>query len=233
MNREFLHKITILGCLFLLITSSSGTDNGFQTPEQYAQIVQEHFANEEWEAGKELLEEGLQKYPNVSDLEWLMGKYWFHEKNYDQSRYHLVKAIDDNYNNVNAKHLLVDVEDITENYSSAICYVNELLEVNPYWRGLWRRKIELYRKQNNDVEADRLLKRINQIYPNDTILRKDYIYSMEVGYQQMYVRPTNEVPTKYLLLLYTTPARRMKSILKFLYQSSASRSSVFSMRDVL
>ena len=78
----------------------------------------------------------------------LMGKYWFHEKNYDQSRYHLVKAIDDNYNNVNAKHLLVDVEDITENYSSAICYVNELLEVNPYWRGLWRRKIELYRKQN-------------------------------------------------------------------------------------
>lgn len=62
MNREFLHKITLLGCLFLLITSSSGTDNGFQTPEQYAQIVQEHFANEEWEAGKELLEEGLQKY---------------------------------------------------------------------------------------------------------------------------------------------------------------------------
>ena len=54
MNREFLHKITILGCLFLLITSSSGTDNGFQTPEQYAQIVQEHFANEEWEAGKEV-----------------------------------------------------------------------------------------------------------------------------------------------------------------------------------
>ena len=91
MNREFLHKITLLGCLFLLITSSSGTDNGFQTPEQYAQIVQEHFANEEWEAGKELLEEGLQKYPNVSDLEWLMGKYWFHEKNYDQSRYLFVK----------------------------------------------------------------------------------------------------------------------------------------------
>ena len=185
MNRKFLHKITLLGCLLLLITSSVGSDKGFQTPEQYAQIVQEHFANEEWDAGKALLDEGLQKYPGVSDLEWLMGKYWFHEKNYDESRYHLVKAIEDNYNNVNAKHLLVDVEDITENYSSAICYVNELLEVNPYWRGLWRRKIELYRKQNNNVEADRLLKRINQIYPNDTILRKDYIYSMEVGYQQM------------------------------------------------
>ena len=51
MNREFLHKITLLGCLLLLITSSVGSDKGFQTPEQYAQIVQEHFANEEWDAG--------------------------------------------------------------------------------------------------------------------------------------------------------------------------------------
>ena len=68
MNREFLHKITLLGCLLLLITSSVGSDKGFQTPEQYAQIVQEHFANEEWDAGKALLDEGLQKYPGVSDL---------------------------------------------------------------------------------------------------------------------------------------------------------------------
>ena len=185
MSRELLHKTIILGCLLLLITSSIGTGKSFQTPEQYAQIVQEHFNNEEWETGKEILDEGLQKYPGVSDLEWLMGKYWFHKKDYDQSRYHLVKAVEDNYNNVNAKHLLVDVEDITGNYSSAICYVNELLEVNPYWRNLWRRKIDLYRKQNNHVEADRLLKRINQIYPNDMILRKDYIHSMETGYQQM------------------------------------------------
>ena len=154
-------------------------------PEDYAKIVQEHFANEEWEEGKTLLEEGLGRYPKVSDLQWLMGKYWHHKKDYDQARYHLIKAIEDNYNNVNAKQLLVDVEENTQNYSSAICYVNELLEVNPYWRGLWRRKIDLYRKQGNDVEADRLLKRINQIYPNDTILRKDYIYSMELGYQHM------------------------------------------------
>ena len=48
MNRVFLHKITILACLLLLITSSIGSDKGFQTPEQYAQIIQEHFANEEW-----------------------------------------------------------------------------------------------------------------------------------------------------------------------------------------
>ena len=175
----------MLGCLLLLITSSIGTNNDPLLPEDYAKIVQEHFANEEWEEGKTLLEEGLGRYPKVSDLQWLMGKYLHHKKDYDQARYHLIKAVEDNYNNVNAKQLLVDVEENTQNYSSAICYVNELLEVNPYWRGLWRRKIDLYRKQGNDVEADRLLKRINQIYPNDTILRKDYIYSMELGYQHM------------------------------------------------
>ncbi|WP_368115832.1 tetratricopeptide repeat protein, partial [Bacteroides salyersiae] len=185
MNKELYHKIIMLGCLLLLITSSIGTNNDPLLPEDYAKIVQEHFANEEWEEGKTLLEEGLGRYPKVSDLQWLMGKYWHHKKDYDQARYHLIKAIEDNYNNVNAKQLLVDVEENTQNYSSAICYVNELLEVNPYWRGLWRRKIDLYRKQGNDVEADRLLKRINQIYPNDTILRKDYIYSMELGYQHM------------------------------------------------
>lgn len=131
----------MLGCLFLLITSSIGTNNDPLLPEDYAKIVQEHFANEEWEEGKTLLEEGLGRYPKVSDLQWLMGKYWHHKKDYDQARYHLIKAIEDNYNNVNAKQLLVDVEENTQNYSSAICYVNELLEVNPYWRGLWRRKL--------------------------------------------------------------------------------------------
>ena len=153
MNKELYHKIIMLGCLFLLITSSIGTNNDPLLPEDYAKIVQEHFANEEWEEGKTLLEEGLGRYPKVSDLQWLMGKYWHHKKDYDQARYHLIKAIEDNYNNVNAKQLLVDVEENTQNYSSAICYVNELLEVNPYWRGLWRRKIDLYRKQGNDVEV--------------------------------------------------------------------------------
>lgn len=185
MNKELYHKMIMLGCLFLLITSSIGTSKEPLMPEDYAKIAQEHFANEEWEEGKAVVEEGLGKYPKVADLRWLMGKYWHYKKDYDQARYHLVKAIEDNYNHVNAKQLLVDVEENTHNYSSAICYVNELLEVNPYWRGLWRRKIELYRKQGNDVEADRLLKRINQIYPNDTILRKDYVYSMELGYQKM------------------------------------------------
>lgn len=49
---------------------------------------------------------------------------------------------------------------------------------------MWRRKIDLYRKQGNHVEADRLLKRINQIYPQDTVLHRDLVYSMELNYQR-------------------------------------------------
>lgn len=94
-----------------------------------------HFAAEEWEEGKRLLDEALEKYPLASYLQYLAGRYWFHEEDYDKSRYHLLKAVDINYDNVDAKQLLVDVEDITQNYSSAICFVNELLEVQPYWRG--------------------------------------------------------------------------------------------------
>ena len=154
------------------------------TPEEYTEQVRAHFAAEEWEEGKRLLDEALEKYPLASYLQYLAGRYWFHEEDYDKSRYHLLKAVDINYDNVDAKQLLVDVEDITQNYSSAICFVNELLEVQPYWRGLWRRKIDLYRKQGNNVEADRLLKRINQIYPQDTVLHKDLVYSMELNYQR-------------------------------------------------
>ena len=112
MNRVFLHKITILACLLLLITSSIGSDKGFRRRSNMPRSYRSILPMKSGKQGKALLDEGLQKYPKVSDLQWLMGKYWFHEKDYDQSRYHLVKAVEDNYNNVNAKHLLVDVEDI-------------------------------------------------------------------------------------------------------------------------
>ena len=72
-----------------------------------------------------------------------------------------------------AKRLLLDVEDDTGHYSSAICYVNELLEFQPYDRDLWRRKIGLYRKLNNNTEADATLERLSRIYPNDTIISND------------------------------------------------------------
>lgn len=132
-----------------------------------------------WEAGKEIAESHLKKNPKDSDMRMMLGKYYVHKKIYDKARFELVKSLEYAPANVDSKHMLVTVETETERYSSAICYINELLEVNPYWKGLWRQKIELYRTMGNHVEADRLLKRISQIYPEDNALKQDQSYLLE------------------------------------------------------
>lgn len=177
-------KLIIVLSALLLLLSPQDLSAKFFTPEEYVTKVSAYFSDEQWEEGYKLLGEAIGKYPSVSGLQGLMGKYWYHLKDLDKARYYLIKAVDADYHNLDAKHLLVNVEESTGNYSSAICYVNELLESDPYAKTLWRRKIALYRKQNNSVEADRLLKRLNQIYPQDSVLRKDFVYMMELNYQR-------------------------------------------------
>ena len=159
-------------------------DDDIHTPDYYEMTVRKAFKRGDWNGGKRLLDEGLEHYRYVSTLNELAGYYYLHNKAYDDARYHLVLAVRDNNENVQAKQMLVDVEEKTKNYSSAICYVNELLQVNPYWKSLWRRKIALFRKQGNDVEADRLLKRICQVYPNDPTLKRDLAGRLEEQYLQ-------------------------------------------------
>lgn len=153
-----------------------------KTPEEYEKSVEELFSREEWDEGMETLKEGLKLYPESSELNALAGKFYFRVQDYDNARYFLIRAVKDAPDNVTAKSLLVTVEEQTGNYSSAICYVNELLEISPYWPGLWKRKIGLFRKLGNDVEADRLLRRLFQIYPNDSLVRKDYLSRLEENY---------------------------------------------------
>lgn len=144
-----------------------------------AAAVNRLYEQGKWQQGKDMAEDKLKKSPRDSDMRMLVGKYYLHHQQYDKARYELVKSLEYAPANVDAKHMLVTVESETDRYSSAICYINELLEVNPYWKGLWRKKIELYRIMGNHVEADRLLKRISQIYPEDNELKNDVAYSME------------------------------------------------------
>ncbi len=148
--------------------------------DEYALQANNNFNEGNWEEGKIILDAGLKEYPKDSDLRMLLGKYYHHYQVLDRARYELIKALEYNPNNVDAKQILINVETDAKRYSSAICYVNELLEVNPYWKGLWRKKIELYRLQGNHVEANRLLERINQIYPDDELFLKDYMYETEM-----------------------------------------------------
>ena len=66
------------------------------------------------------------------------------------------------------------------NYSTAIVHANDLLAFSPYNVGLWRKKIELYRLAGNDLEADRLLSRLEEIYPENEQVRKDIAYRQEL-----------------------------------------------------
>lgn len=182
---RYLYSTLLVFCSAVFFISAIGDDNEEHLPQYYVNQAKGYFVRNQWDLGKTILDTGLKNYPDDPDMRWLMGKYYYQFKNYDQSRYQLIKCIDKEYNHIQAKQLLVNVEEETRHYSSAICYVNELLEINPYWRGLWRRKIELYRKQGNDVEADRLLKRISQIYPDDPTLRRDLAYTLENNYYRL------------------------------------------------
>ncbi len=174
--------ILLVLLFFAVIPINADERSRITLPVEFYDKVQELFGEEQWQSGKKVLDTGLKRYPDDSNLNTLAGKYWLREEEYDKARFYLVKAVNANYNNVEAKQMLVTVEDITGNYSSAICYINELLEINPYWEGLWRKKIELYKKQGNTREATRLFKRLQQIYPNNTQIKDAYFYELEVEY---------------------------------------------------
>jgi tetratricopeptide (TPR) repeat protein len=164
---------SVLFLAFLLFTSfhitiSAQTVKDPDGSVELANQVKNLYKAGNWEAGKKLVDEGMKKYPKESDLKMLSGRYYHHQKQYDKARYELKKSLEWNTKNVDAKQILVNVEQESKRYSSAICYVNELLEVNPYWKGLWNRKIELYELQGNTVEANRLRKRLSHIYPKDS-----------------------------------------------------------------
>lgn len=163
----------------------------------YDLTIRQLFKDSKWNEGKKLLDEAIKKYPQMSAFYELMGRYYVHMADrampapkatdaqrkkaeavafpyYDKARYYLIRAINIDEKNVQARFLMLQVETDTRHYSSAIVYCNELLEENPYNEDLWRKKIDLYRRLGNNAEADRLLERIYTIYPADEQLRRDF-----------------------------------------------------------
>ena len=142
-------------------------------PSYYADRAKAYIQANGWNEAKREIEEGLVDYPDDPELRYLNGRFYYMTGRLNDARYNLIKAIQINDELYGAKRLLLDIEDETGHYTSAICYINELLEFQPYDRDLWRRKIGLYRKMNNDTEADNILERLSRIYPNDSIISND------------------------------------------------------------
>ena len=147
-------------------------------------LIDSYFKEGQYEEAKKLLDKNITQYPKNGDIQFYMGKYYYQKQDNDKARYHLLRALDELPNHVAAKEILASIETTQKHYSSAICYVNELLETRPYDAELWRKKIAFYRLQGNDIEANRLLKRIRVIYPQDEQFKKDYLYSLQVQSSQ-------------------------------------------------
>lgn len=142
-------------------------------PSFYSSRAEKFISSNAWEAAKREIDTGMKTWPEDPNLRYLNGCYYYAMGDLKRARYNLVKAIQANDQHSKARRKLVDVEDDSKHYSSAICYINELLELQPYDKDLWRRKIGLYKKSGNQTEADDALERLSRIYPNDSIIRKD------------------------------------------------------------
>lgn len=171
--------VTVILLLFALTTYAEER----HTPSYYYTNARACYKANKWGEGKKIADEGLRYYSTLSNINELEGWYFYHFKKYDQARFYLIRALRTDKENSHVRELLINVEEETKNYSSAICYVNEMLEREPYELVWWRRKISLYRKQGNNDEADRLLARLRIIYPDQQQVKDDYNYLLETKYR--------------------------------------------------
>ena len=120
--------------------------------------------------------EGLKKFPKNIDLQEYLGKSYLELGKLDSARYILKKVVDTYKERENGLRYLINVEYSSKRYSSAICYINELLEIQPYDKALWLKKVNIYKEMGNTNEALRNIKRLQIIYPNDKKILNTYTY---------------------------------------------------------
>ncbi len=172
---------TYLLSLLLLLAMPMAAE--YRTPVQFEKEIRAAFHAQDYAQGKALLDEADPDYGTLSVFCELKGIYYMHEGDYDEARRQFLLSLRDDDANVNSLEMLVKLEREEGNYSTAIAHVNNLLEFSPYNARLWRTKIELYRMDGNDLEADRLLHRLYTIYPQDTLVKRDVVYQDQLALQ--------------------------------------------------
>ena len=148
--------------------------------KQYADTVRWMQNNKEWEKSKYYIDVADPEWGYTTEMLFLNGRFYHHAGQYDEARMYLLNALKEDESNVEALELLMKIEQEQGNYATAIVHANDLLAFSPYNIRLWRKKIELYRLSNNDYEADRLLARLAEIYPEDEQVKKDVAYRQEL-----------------------------------------------------
>ncbi|MFY9242664.1 MAG: YaiO family outer membrane beta-barrel protein [Polaribacter sp.] len=150
----------------------------YESSDLYFEEAKKDIAEQNFAKAAKMSYRGLKLSPSDLDLKTLLGKANMQMGRYDTARYVLKQVYEKRKKDIDVLGFLVTIEQTTKRYSDAICFVNELLEITPYSRGWWRRKILIYKEMGNFEEAERSLKRLYQIYPEDTEIQNDYNYIM-------------------------------------------------------
>ena len=150
----------------------------YDSSDLYFEEAKNDIAEQNFTKAAKLSWRGLQLAPDDLDLKTLLGRANMALGRYDTARWVLREVYQKRKKDIDVLGYLVSIEQTTKRYSDAICFVNELLEITPYSRGWWMRKINIYKEMGNFEEAERALKRLYQIYPEDTEIQRDYNYIM-------------------------------------------------------
>ena len=181
----------------------------YDSSDLYFEEAKASIANENFTRAAKLSWRGLQLAPEDLDLKTLLGAANLQLGRYDTARWVLRQVYEKRRKNTDILKYLVNIEQTTQRYSDAICFVNELLEITPYSRGWHMREIAIYKEMGNYEEAERALKRIYQIYPNDSQLKEEYNYIM-IGDGDEAIKSKNyeEASEIYKTIITNTPENK-------------------------
>lgn len=192
--------------LIFLATSYNAISQELPIGTNYFEAAKEADKNGDFRKSADLCLKGLKRMPINNDLKQQLGKSYMQLNKLDSARYFLTKVAQSDYKNVTSRYYLVNVEYQSKRYTSAICYINELLEKTPYLKGLWLKKISIYKEMGNYTEVKRSIKRLIQIFPNDSLVKSNYNYIMtQEGLKNAKAGNSSDAKKSYLNILKNTP----------------------------
>lgn len=158
----------------LVISTLSAQDKSQDTSDEYYTLARAEGSKGNFAKAANYCEKGLQKSPLDMDIKEYLGKCYMEIGQLERARITLMEVLKSSPRRVDARHYLINIETQQKRYYSAVCYANELLEITPYAKELWLKKVQLYTLMDNRVEANRTAKRLYQIFPEDNEIKTLY-----------------------------------------------------------
>src|SRR5690554_2351395 len=167
MTQKKLRLNITLFLLFTLLSISTGGILYGQDSDEYFELAKQEGKKNNFHKALDYCLKATKLAPLDMDIREYLGKCYMEVGQLEQARIVLLDVLKKSPKRVDARHYLLNIETQTKRYSSAVCYVNELLEITPYSKTLWQRKINLYNLMGNRIEANRATIRLYQIFPED------------------------------------------------------------------